>query len=47
MIIVFDEKELRKIFIEIISEYIHENIPIDLHNIEVLSNKLIKVLKDQ
>jgi len=47
MIIVFVEEELRKIYIEIISEYIHKNIPIDLHNIEVLSDKLIKVLKDK
>ena len=36
------KEQLKEVFRQVIFEYIHKNIPIDLHNIEVLSNLLLK-----
>jgi len=36
------KEQLKEVFLRVIFEYIHKNIPINLHNIEVLSNLLLK-----
>jgi len=36
------KEQLKEVFMKVIFEYIHKNIPIDLHNIEVLSNLLLR-----